>query len=629
MQQTRALDGVRHRFEKRPRMIQDTCSDQETALGNKAVDMESMPSGGEGNSSEIHMRGQILFAGLRQQLPRLIESPMPVVGTQGARCTPRVVALRLPVSIVDQQHRCTIGRLCKARHPWRDPRADLTPVSGRPLQPARAGRIAADKHLGRQRGISRLTRPDEVIALHTDTPLQNIVTARPLETAHRHGIEHLIGQHQSAKARHQMIRPAQASRAPRHQMRHRLTLQLAQIRTQFDHLDIRRNSLALRKVDQSGRKIAPATPEFTDAPGLVGAAQWRRPIVNRPRKPWPEHGCGDEVPTITKRCSAPRVVTESGGVERRLHEAIETDPATGLRDHAGDMCRECGHGVQVIKATLRPMLQSPTHSPSVAGPGQPPPGAALVTGAAVRLGREIALRMAADGWDLALHYRRSEAQAQALADEVKALGRQCACVKADLGQPAEIAAMFEQALAALPHLNCIVNNASRFEFDRPEDVQADALLAHYRDNLVGPVMLGRMLFERLSPRHRKGEDPLGVIIHILDQKLANPNPDFFSYTLSKASLLEATRLCAQAYAPTLRVLAVAPGITLPSGDQTADEFALTHGMTPLGASSRPREVADAVTWLARARAVTGTMLLVDGGQHMAAQPRDIMMMVRS
>ncbi len=237
--------------------------------------------------------------------------------------------------------------------------------------------------------------------------------------------------------------------------------------------------------------------------------------------------------------------------------------------------------------------------------------------------------MASDGWDLALHYRHSEAEAQALAKQVKALGRECACVRADLGQPAEIAVMFAQTLAALPHLNCIVNNASRFEFDRPEDVQADMLLAHYRDNLVGPVMLGRMLHERLSPRHQKGEDPLGVIIHILDQKLANPNPDFFSYTLSKASLLEATRLCAQAYAPALRVLAVAPGITLPSGDQTAEEFALTHGMTPLGASSRPGEVADAVAWLAQARAVTGTMLLVDGGQHMAAQPRDIMMMVRS
>jgi NAD(P)-dependent dehydrogenase (short-subunit alcohol dehydrogenase family) len=141
--------------------------------------------------------------------------------------------------------------------------------------------------------------------------------------------------------------------------------------------------------------------------------------------------------------------------------------------------------------------------------------------------------------------------------------------------------------------------------------------------------LTQQLHQFLAAGHTKNDNPAGVVIHLLDQKLVNPNPDFFSYTLSKAALLEATRLCAAALAPVLRVVAVAPGITLPSADQTEAEFEKAHAMTPLGASSRPHEIADAVVWLARARAVTGTMLLVDGGQHLSPLPRDVMMMIRS
>ena len=264
-----------------------------------------------------------------------------------------------------------------------------------------------------------------------------------------------------------------------------------------------------------------------------------------------------------------------------------------------------------------------------ASKSQPAARACLVTGAATRLGRVIALAMAKAGWDIAVHYRSSKQDAVDTVNAIRDLGGQADAFAADLSDAQAIAPLFDSVRARFPGLSAIVNNASRFSFDRPEATTAAAIHDHMSTNLVAPTLLGQMLYTHLKPEHRPGQDPVGVIIHLLDQKLANPNPDFFAYTLSKSALLEATRLSAMAYAPILRVVGVAPGITLASGDQTAEEFHKTHQMTPLGASSRPEEVADAVVWAAQARAVTGTMLLVDGGQHLMAQPRDVMMMIRS
>jgi NAD(P)-dependent dehydrogenase (short-subunit alcohol dehydrogenase family) len=272
------------------------------------------------------------------------------------------------------------------------------------------------------------------------------------------------------------------------------------------------------------------------------------------------------------------------------------------------------------------MRDTNTPTPSAGPLGAPK--AALITGAAMRLGRDIALAMAADGWDIAIHYRQSRDAALALEAEIRAMGRQAVMVCADLGNAHQVEAAFQNAVMALPHLNCVVNNASQFEFDRPESTDARRLSEHYQSNVIAPVMLTQFLHGHLAPRHVTGHDPIGVVIHLLDQKLANPNPDFYAYTLSKAALLEATRLSAMAMAPVIRVVGIGPGITLPSADQTPEEFAKTHTMTPLGASSRPQDIAQSVVWLAQARAVTGTMLLVDGGQHLSAHPRDVMMMIR-
>lgn len=255
--------------------------------------------------------------------------------------------------------------------------------------------------------------------------------------------------------------------------------------------------------------------------------------------------------------------------------------------------------------------------------------ACLVTGAATRLGRVIALALATAGWDIAVHYRSSKQDALDTVNAIRGLGRQADAFAADLSDAQAIAPLFDAVRSRFPRLSAIVNNASRFAFDRPEATSAASIQDHMAANLIAPTLLSQMLYAHLKPAHAPGQDPTGVIIHLLDQKLANPNPDFFAYTLSKSALLEATRLSAMAYAPVLRVVGVAPGITLASGDQTAEEFHKTHQMTPLGASSRPEEVADAVVWAAQARAVTGTMLLVDGGQHLMAQSRDVMMMIRS
>ena len=264
-----------------------------------------------------------------------------------------------------------------------------------------------------------------------------------------------------------------------------------------------------------------------------------------------------------------------------------------------------------------PSPASPT-GPAAAFDGAAVPRAALVTGGARRLGRAIALGLARAGWDIALHYGRSADDAAATVREIVALGRRAIAVQADLADEAQTAAMFDAAWQGLGAVGCLVNNASRFEPDRPETAGYESLLAHAGPNLAAPVLLSRRLHEAL------GENRCGVVINLLDQKLDNPNPDFFSYTLTKFGLLGATRMMAMAFAPRLRVAGVSPGVTLVSGGQTEAGFAQSHTMTPLGRSSTPEDIVRAVVFLADARAITGVNLLVDGGQHLLPLSRDVM-----
>lgn len=247
---------------------------------------------------------------------------------------------------------------------------------------------------------------------------------------------------------------------------------------------------------------------------------------------------------------------------------------------------------------------------------------ALVTGAGRRIGRAIALALAHAGWDIAVHYRSSAGEAQQLVDEIMALGRRAVALQADLADEAAVRQLVPATLAALGGLRCVVNNASLFEYDSAADFSVGMLDAHMHANLAAPILLAQALH---------GVTPAGqqaVVINLLDQKLYNLNPDFLSYTLSKAALHTATTMLAQQLAPTVRVVGVAPGITMVSGDQTEAGFAQAHRQTPLGRSSTPQDIADSVVYAATARAMTGTTLLVDGGQHLMPLPRDVMFLAQ-
>jgi NAD(P)-dependent dehydrogenase (short-subunit alcohol dehydrogenase family) len=243
---------------------------------------------------------------------------------------------------------------------------------------------------------------------------------------------------------------------------------------------------------------------------------------------------------------------------------------------------------------------------------------ALVTGGAKRIGRHIALALAARGWDVVVHYGQSETDALALVQEIIASGRRAAAVQCDLADETAVKTLLARATALLGPMSCIVNNASKFEQDDAADFSRAMLDAHMHPNLVAPLLLAQALHAATPEGER------AVVINLLDQKLFNPNPDFLSYTLSKSALQAATTLLAQAFAPKLRVVGVAPGITMLSGDQTGAGFESAHTKTPLGRSSTPEDVAAAVCYLAEAHAVTGTTLLVDGGQHLIPTERDVM-----
>lgn len=250
---------------------------------------------------------------------------------------------------------------------------------------------------------------------------------------------------------------------------------------------------------------------------------------------------------------------------------------------------------------------------------------ALVTGAGQRLGRAIALGLAADGWNLIVHYRQSEQEAQAVVAQIRSMGRAAVALPCDFLNASEtdIRALVTAGATALGPVLCLVNCASRFEFDLASNMTRAGLEAHMQANLTAPVLLAQAVHAQMP------SDRSGVVINLLDQKLWNPNPDFFSYTLSKAALEAATGLLARALAPRLRVVGLAPGISLPSADQTESEFAQAQSHTPLGHSSTAEDIAQAAVYLARAKSVTGTTLLVDGGQHLTPSQRDIMFLVRS
>ncbi len=242
-------------------------------------------------------------------------------------------------------------------------------------------------------------------------------------------------------------------------------------------------------------------------------------------------------------------------------------------------------------------------------------GAALVTGGAKRIGRAICLELAAAGFDVAIHHRDSEAEAAELAREIEAMGRRAVSLSTDLADVIATHELIGQAGEALGPLSVLVNNASVFADDRLDSITGESWSAHMDVNLRAPVLLAQV-FAAQAPDG-------SAIINILDQRVLKPDPRFFSYGLSKSALWVATRTMAQALAPRIRVNGVGPGPTLPSVHQTAADFAAEAGAVPLQRPGSPEAVAAAVRWLVDADLVTGQMIAVDGGQHLAWKTPDI------
>jgi NAD(P)-dependent dehydrogenase (short-subunit alcohol dehydrogenase family) len=244
-----------------------------------------------------------------------------------------------------------------------------------------------------------------------------------------------------------------------------------------------------------------------------------------------------------------------------------------------------------------------------------PRGAALVTGAARRIGRTIAMELARAGCAGAVHHNNSSTDAADTVREIESLGRRAVALQADLTDEAAARRLIPDAAEALGPLTVLVNNASVFEDDRVGGLSRDSWDRHIETNLRAPIVLA----EEFAARTPAGS----CIVNLLDQRVQKPDPRFFSYSLSRAGLWWATRTLAQALAPRIRVNGVGPGPTLPSIHQTPEEFADEAANTLLQRPGDPEEVARAVLYLVDAPLVTGQMIAVDGGQHLAWLTPDI------
>ena len=245
----------------------------------------------------------------------------------------------------------------------------------------------------------------------------------------------------------------------------------------------------------------------------------------------------------------------------------------------------------------------------------------LVTGAGKRLGRAIALGLAAAGWRVAVHYRESAAQAEQTADECAALCAGAQCFAADLSDEKQTKALVHTVADRMGHVDAVVNSAALFEHDSADNFSYALLQKHMLTNTAAAIMLAQKLHAHACER-----DGSGVVVNMLDQKLWNLNPDFFSYTLSKATLETANKLLAKALAPQLRVVGVAPGLTLTSHMLSDEKFADLHKLSPLGRSSSVADVVATVLFALNNSSITGTTILVDGGQHLMPFERDFSLM---
>jgi NAD(P)-dependent dehydrogenase (short-subunit alcohol dehydrogenase family) len=251
---------------------------------------------------------------------------------------------------------------------------------------------------------------------------------------------------------------------------------------------------------------------------------------------------------------------------------------------------------------------------------------ALVTGAARRLGRAMALYLAGRGFDVAVHYASSRDEAEAVVADIRAMGRQAVALQADLLDEAQVTPLIPAAAAALGGpLTVLVNNASIFEHDRMGSLTRESWDRHIESNLRAPVVLTEALAAGCPPAvlDEAGEPVAqGLVVNMIDQRVLKLTPEFMSYTIAKMGLWAFTRTAAQALAPDIRVNAIGPGPTMQGARQSADHFARQRAATVLKRGAGPADICGALGYFLDAPAVTGQLLCIDGGQHLAWQTPD-------
>ncbi len=242
--------------------------------------------------------------------------------------------------------------------------------------------------------------------------------------------------------------------------------------------------------------------------------------------------------------------------------------------------------------------------------------AVLVTGAGKRIGAAIARHLSSRGWHVFVHYNSSRTEAEAVAAGIIAAGGQATAIGADLADAQALPGLIERCEAIQP-LDLLINNASHFSYDTAATTTAEALDHNMRVNLYAPALLAQGF--HAAVKKRSGE---GVIINMIDNKVFALNPDYFSYTLSKVALQGMTQMLAMAFAPTIRIAGIAPGITLVSGNQSEQEFQRTHNNNLLGQGCTPEQILGAIDFILATPSYHGQTMVIDGGQVLQRRPRD-------